>query len=90
MRGLILAASLVLGASSFVAPAPAALAAPAPAGYGAPTPGVGGTMVLAGPAARVRVRCGRYRCGRAAVRPARPMPPSTVPRPAAGYAPPLR
>lgn len=88
MRTLILAASLAFGVISTVTVGPAV--AQAVGAYAAAAPGVGKTMVLAGPAARARIgRCGRRHCRAAVIGRVRPVAPTTVPRPAAGYAPPM-
>ena len=87
MRTLILGVTLAFGVISTLTASSAVAQAP---GYGPGTPGVGKTMVLAGPAARARIgRCGRRHCRAAVIGRVRPVAPATVPRPAAGYAPPM-
>jgi len=96
MRVFGLTALLTLGIASGVSAATCrnpntGRIVPCVASYGAATPGVGRTVVVAGPAARVRpiVRCGAVRCGRVAVTPVAPPPATTMPapRPAPGYTP---
>ena len=96
MRVLILAAMLTFGAAS--AANAARCLNPATnrmvqcqAAFGPARPGIGKTVVLSGPAARVRLggRCGRYRCGRGVAASVVAPAPVIIAQPAAGYAPPL-